>query len=61
MNKISKSVLPRKTEFVCQFYHYKGLALIQLKNYDAAVQAFQTEHELAQAEYGITVPRVSFK
>jgi len=50
LSKVTKVILPRKAEFVCQIYHFKGLALIEMKNYDSALLTFQDEHLLATQE-----------
>jgi len=51
MREISQHLLPRKPEFLTEVYHYKGLALVRLKNHEAAVSAFQEEYNVATEQY----------
>jgi len=50
MRKITRTVLPRKAEFLCTVHHYKGMAQMALKNYDGAAISFQTEFNVAAEE-----------
>ncbi|OXA59227.1 tetratricopeptide repeat protein 25 [Folsomia candida] len=47
IKEISLRLLPRKPEFTTQILHFKGLALLKLKNFDAAVATFQEEFNVA--------------
>ena len=47
---MTKTILPHKSTFLCEIYHYKGLAFIDLKSYDKAAESFQLEFNLAAEE-----------
>ena len=47
---MSSNILPRKAEFMAEILHYKGLALMQQKNYDDAVTTFQEEFNVANQQ-----------
>jgi hypothetical protein len=47
IKEISHRLLPRKSEFTTEVLQYKGLALLKLKAFDAAVATFQEEFNVA--------------
>ena len=50
MRKVTKKLLPKRSEFICEIYHYKGRAFLELKNYDRAAESFRIEFNLAAEE-----------
>jgi len=50
MIKMTRNILPRKSEFLCTIHHYKGRALMELKSYDRAAESFQLEFNIAAEE-----------
>lgn len=51
MKEISQNLLPQKPEFMTEVLHFKGLALMKLKQYDQAVAAFQEEFNVASEQF----------
>ncbi|ODN01080.1 Tetratricopeptide repeat protein 25 [Orchesella cincta] len=47
MKEISQRLLPQKPEFMTEVLHFKGLALMKLKQFDQAVATFQEEFNVA--------------
>jgi hypothetical protein len=50
IKEISLHLLPRKPEFMTEILHFKGLAFLKLKNFDAAVSAFQEQFNIASQQ-----------